>query len=174
MGAQDANNRTFVYSYFFFFFSVSAVVLLAAVGTNPLTTGPPSSFGAQSSVGSWSQTIGFTRSTFEMMGLLGCWKAYLLGGKVWPLPACTVTVMEVNIVGVYLVHMPSTSIDEYSWFLPQAAFSMLYEGAAWMLTPQWLGVYLKASLDEHHCAWQHKWNLSGSFTIKKVVYSSSS
>jgi len=154
----------------------------------------------------WSQTIGFTRSTYEMMGLfswwyvlarglqllfggtlpmtilniygiirlfimllgigwsyfdersfplLGCWKAYLLGGKVWPLPACTVTVMEVNIVGVYLVHMPSTSIDEYSWLLPQAAFSMLYEGAAWMLPPQWLVVTIWRALSAMGSCW-HK------------------
>jgi len=43
---------------------------------------------------------------------------------------CTVIVMEVNIVIVYVVNMSSTLMDAYLYFLPQAAFSMLYEGAA--------------------------------------------
>ena len=57
--------------------------------------------------------IGWSYFDERSFPLLGRWKAYLLGGKVWPLPACTVTVIEVNIVGVYSVHISSTLIDAY-------------------------------------------------------------
>ena len=59
--------------------------------------------------------LGIRWSYFDVRSfpLLGYWKAYLLGGKVWPLPACTVTVMEVNIVIVYVVNISSTLMDAY-------------------------------------------------------------
>ena len=57
--------------------------------------------------------IGWSYFDVGSFPLLGCWKAYLLGGKEWPLPACTVTVIEVNLVGVYSVHISSTLIDAY-------------------------------------------------------------